>query len=119
MNPIFFGSLRSSGLLGIDIINHLNLLYDPKSKSTYLGQPIQQESAVLSSEVFVKARSAIKVPIHTKYDGTQVYTSNFDIPALNVQRADVEGVVKADKGKCSVYVYNISNDDLVSLQVRK
>ena len=65
MNPIFFGSLRSSGLLGIDIINHLNLLYDPKSKSTYLAQPIQQESAVLASEVFVKARSATKVPIHT------------------------------------------------------
>ena len=59
---------------------------------------------MLASEVFLKARSATKVPIHTKYDGTHVYTSNFNIPALKVQLADVEGVVKADKGKCSVYV---------------
>ena len=116
---IFIGLLRSSGLLGIDIINHLNLSYDEKSKSTYLGQPIQQESAVLSSEVFVKARSAIKVPIHTKYDGTQVYTSNFDIPSLNVQLADVEVVVKADKGKANVYVCNISNEDLRLPQGRR
>ena len=48
-----------------------------------------------------------------------MYTSNFNIPALNVQLADVEGVVKADKGKCLVYVYNISNEDLRLPQGRR
>ena len=35
IHPIFVGSLRSNGLLGIDVINRLKLSYDARSKSTY------------------------------------------------------------------------------------
>lgn len=114
VHPMFVGTLRSNGIVGIDLINRLKLSYNAESRTCQISKKtsVEADVALVNRKTFIKARSAQEVKVTTSFNGEQLYTSSFDHPVLKLQCADVEAVVASSDRCASVWIYNISNDDI-------